>query len=337
MAKQKSSVTLEELVRRFLWIGLIVLVVVISYFILIFPAAKMALQSRWMPMHWFTSNQESTSQSGSNGSGVAYPTMMRDYSGGVPTIAPSPSPVPPTTGTDAYLYDKNIQIDQKVIKTANLDIQVDAVPDKIVKVQQIAEQRQGFVQNSNVSEDTKGAKYGYITIKVPNDVFQATLSDIRALAIKINSETTSGQDVTEQYVDLQTNLAHLKAVEQQYLDLLKQAKTVDEILRVQEQLNNVQGQIQSIEGQIKYLANQVNYSTISITMSEQTKIQAPAEKFDWKETLRNGVRTFIIVLQNFFAFLVVAFFVLLGLIPYALFFWLLYWLGRKLYLAMMKK
>jgi len=332
MAKQKSPITLQELLRRFLWIGVIVLVVVISYFVLIFPAAKTALQSRWVPTNLFTSNRESVSES-PGGVGmmpdVAYPT--------VPGRMPSPSPMPPTTDGDAYLYDKDLLIDQKVIKTAYLDIQVDSVPEKITQIQLLAEQRQGFVQSSNVNEDKIGQKSGYITIKVPSDSFQSALSAIRSLALKVNSETTSGQDVTQQYVDLETNLTHLKAVEQRYLELLNQAKTVDEILKVQELLNNTQAQIQSLEGQLKYLANQVNYSTISVTMSEQERVEVPAEKFDWREEIRQGMITFVKVLQNFFSFLVVAFFVLLGLIPYALFFWLLYWLGRKLYLTMLKK
>lgn len=340
--KQLAGLTLKEMVNRFLLVGGIIVLVIVSYFVLIYPTAKTALSSRWMPMNWFANDETSTVQSG-GGTATAYPGMM----GGV--IAPSivtsdlslgraemmpPIPVP---GGDAYLYDKNQNLDQKVIKTANLDVQVDNVVEKIAKIQLLAESHNGFVQNSNVSEDTRGAKFGYITLRVPEADYQATLSDIRALSLKINSETTSGQDVTQQYVDLQTNLTHLKAVEAQYLDLLTKAKTVDEILKVQEQLNNTQGQIQNLEGQIKYMANQTSYATISVSLTEQAKITLPAEKFDIGQTLRNGVTTFIKVIQNFFAVIVVIFFVILGFIPYLLFFWLLYWLGRKLYIAISKK
>jgi len=336
--KQKTGLTLQEMIGRFLLVGVILILIIISYFVLIYPTAKMALSSRWMPMHWNDGDEAVTVQSDSS---IAYPGMM----GGViaPSIGVSEIGIerigmmPPFPGGDAYLYNKDQNIDQKVIKTANLDIQVDNVVEKIAKIQLLAETHNGFVQNSNISENTRGAKFGYITIRVVESQYQAALSDIRALSLKINSESANGQDVTQQYVDLQTNLTHLKAVEAQYLDLLTKAKTVDEILKVQEQLNNTQGQIQSIEGQIKYMSNQTSYATISISLTEQAKITLPAEKFDIGQTIRNGVTTFIKVLQNFFAVIVVVFFVILGLIPYLLFFWLLYWLGRKLYFAITKK
>ena len=90
---------------------------------------------------------------------------------------------------------------------------------------------------------------------------------------------TTGQDVTEQYTDLEAQLRNAKAQEEVYLEILKQAKTVEDILLVQDRLGNIRAVIEGLEGRIKYLENATSYSTITVSLQEEPVVRAPTKEF----------------------------------------------------------
>jgi molybdopterin converting factor small subunit len=91
------------------------------------------------------------------------------------------------------------------------------------------------------------------------------------MAVDVKSETTSGQDVTEQYTDLASRLRNLEASEAQLLELMKQAGKVDEILQVQRELTNTRGQIEQIKGHMQYLQQSSDLALINVSL-EQSKL-----------------------------------------------------------------
>lgn len=101
--------------------------------------------------------------------------------------------------------------------------------------------------------------------------FNEALQALRDLAVDVKSESTSGQDVTEEYVDLEARLRNLEASETQLLDLMKQAGTVEEILKVQQQLVNTREQIEQIKGRMQYLQESSALAYISVSL-EQSKL-----------------------------------------------------------------
>ena len=138
-------------------------------------------------------------------------------------------------------------IDRKIVKNGNMTLEVNDITAAMTGVAAVAKGLNGYVVSSNKSGD-QDITYGQISIRVPSDRFDEAFDKLRKLAVNVPNESTNSQDVTEQYTDLQTQLRNLEATEAQYLEILKKAEKVEDILAVQRELSNVRGQIEQIKG-----------------------------------------------------------------------------------------
>ncbi len=152
-----------------------------------------------------------------------------------------------------------------VIKTGTVTLVVKNVPESVQKVIAYANTHGGFVVSSELSKSGI-APYATITIRIPVDVYDSGIRDVKALG-EVQSESSTGQDVTEQYVDLSSRLKNLQATEAQLLEIMKRAGKISDVLDVQEQLTNVRGQIESIQGQMKYLKESAAMSSLTVYLS----------------------------------------------------------------------
>jgi hypothetical protein len=103
-----------------------------------------------------------------------------------------------------------------------------------------------------------------LVFRVPVGAFDDALAAVRALGSRVSSEKVSGQDVTEEYVDLEARLRAQRAVEEQYLGVLKDAKTITDILAVEQKLGEVRTEIERAEGRRRFLENQTALATITV-------------------------------------------------------------------------
>jgi len=138
-------------------------------------------------------------------------------------------------------------------------------------ITEIAAQYQGYVVSSNLNAD-KEQPTGYISFRVPADKFNDAIARLRALAVKVTYENTNSQDVTEQYTDLQAQLSNYQATEAQYLELLKKADNVKDMLEVQRELSNVRGNIERTKGRIQYLDRTSDTSLMEVTLTKSKPI-----------------------------------------------------------------
>jgi len=170
----------------------------------------------------------------------------------------------------------------KIIKTGSIDMTAADVAKTTDAITSTVDGLGGFVQNASRSEDANGLSSAYVTVRVPNEQFDAALTAIKALGTHVNNESIQGDDVTEQYTDLSARLTAAKAQEAQYLVILTSAKTVGDVLAVQEHLAIVRAEIESLQGQITYLENRTSLSTISVVISEEPSGAIPSsnDKFD---------------------------------------------------------
>lgn len=236
----------------------------------------------------------------------------------------APTPVPPSAGNTGTN-------EQKIIKTASLAITVDDVDKTAGQISNEVALVNGFVQNSSVTEDEKGKKYANLIIRVPVSSFDSLIGKIKSLAKLVEREDINGREVTEEYIDLQADLMHNQAVEAQYLELLKRAQKVEEIIAVREKLDQVQGEIERLKGRMRYLDNQTEMSTINVNISNEAQISLPAEKWQPYVIFKEAVKNLIISLQGFVNFIIVAFFWLISIIPYLLILGLIYLIVRLIY------
>jgi hypothetical protein len=189
---------------------------------------------------------------------------------GPPPVIVTRAP-PPTTTTVAY-SGANIIVpaERMIIRTADLQLVVTDVAAAIGEITGLAGDYGGFVVSSNSWQD-RDRMMGNITFRVAAENFNAALAALHGLAVDIRAESTSGQDVTEEYVDLSARLSNLQAAETQLLQLMAQSGNVSEILEVQRELVKTRGEIEQIKGRMQYLEQSAAMSYISVTL-EQSRL-----------------------------------------------------------------
>lgn len=182
------------------------------------------------------------------------------------------------------------QLQRLIIKNANLDLRVEDVTAAADQVSRIANEVQGFVVSSGTS-GTEDRLTALITIRVPADRFEETLSRLEGLADRVLSRSVSGEDVTEEYVDLEARLRNLEATRDRLLDLLDEATRVQDALEVNQALSDVQGQIEQLQGRLRYLEQSAALSTINISLVPVPTTQVVTED-GWQpvEVARGALR-----------------------------------------------
>ncbi|NQT67898.1 MAG: DUF4349 domain-containing protein, partial [Actinobacteria bacterium] len=160
--------------------------------------------------------------------------------------------------------------DRKVIKTAyiELEIEVGKFESTMFGLTNLAEQNGGFISNSQSYSDAEGnLTSGSITIRIPSNKYNSALNRVKEMGT-VKSTSSSGQDVTQEYTDLESRLRNYEAQEEVLLDLMKESKKVSDSLEVQRELSNVQEQIEIIKGRMDYLDDLVSFSTIEVYFHE---------------------------------------------------------------------
>ncbi len=162
---------------------------------------------------------------------------------------------------------------RKIIKNGSLSLLVKKIEDSVQSIQSLTKTFGGFVTSSQVYENSAGMKSGTITIRFPADRFEEAMAAIKNFAVKVEREDVNAQDVTEKFIDLEARLRNLEAQEIQYLEIMKRAFNVNDILQVQQRLGDARGQIEQIQGQIQFLSRQVDMSTITISMISEADVE----------------------------------------------------------------
>ncbi|MDQ0219592.1 DUF4349 domain-containing protein [Peribacillus cavernae] len=182
---------------------------------------------------------------------------------------------------------KNVVNDRMVIHNAELRLEVKNLEKNHLKLEDKVKRYGGYIVESNVFIEEEGHINGTLIARVPEKNFQQFLNDAEGTAAKVVERTVNGQDVTEEYVDLQSRLKAKKTVEARLLDFMKKAEKTENLLRISTDLAGVQEEIESIMGRIKFLDNQVAYSTVTINTFEE-KVIVPAideeELNTWEKT-----------------------------------------------------
>ncbi|MFQ3663255.1 MAG: DUF4349 domain-containing protein [Chloroflexaceae bacterium] len=150
-----------------------------------------------------------------------------------------------------------------VIKTATLSIEVENVAEAEARISARAQELGGYVVSLQ-TDGTETERTAVITFRVPARRFDEALSGVEGLARKVFSRMISGDDVTEEFVDLESQLRNLEATRDRLLDLLGRAEKVEDALQVNQALTDVQGQIEQIQGRMKYLQQSAAFSTITV-------------------------------------------------------------------------
>jgi len=215
-----------------------------------------------------------------------------------------------------------------VIQDSSLSLQVKDVAVEIKSIESIAKTLGGYLVNSNLSRPDSAAS-GNITVRVPEDKRPEALEVFKKLAVKVVSESVSGTDITDQYVDLEAQLDVLLQTKSKYLSILNQATRVEDLLNVQQQLTSIQQQIDGVKGQQKYYEQSAKLSLISIYLSTDELALPYAPTNVWRPAVvfKEAVRSLIANFRNLGSLLIWGVVYLPILIPVGLIIW--YFKRRK--------
>jgi hypothetical protein len=198
----------------------------------------------------------------------------------VDSLAPAPMPTAAAFEITNASGDLTVieRSNRMIVKNADVHLMVKDTDVAIDRATQIVGDAGGYIVSSRVwYQDYYGnnLKYAAITIGVPVEEFEKVLSRLRGLAVRVVDEIAAGDDVTEQYVDLQSQLQNLEATRARIQEFLKDAKTIDEALRINQELANIEAQIEQIKGRMNYLNDRSAYSTVTINLEPEFPILTP--------------------------------------------------------------
>jgi hypothetical protein len=158
------------------------------------------------------------------------------------------------------------QGEQRLIRNADLTLEVPALAAVLTSLEQLARQSGGMVTNSSFS-GLERQRTASVTVRLPEAAFDGFLLEAEKLG-KVVARQTYTSDVTRQYIDLEARIGNLQRQEQRLLSILEQAKTIKEILDIEKELERVRGQLESMTGEFRYLRDQVGFSTVNVYLAE---------------------------------------------------------------------
>ncbi|HAT03284.1 MAG TPA: hypothetical protein DCS29_00695 [Candidatus Magasanikbacteria bacterium] len=216
--------------------------------------------------------------------------------------SPSAQNVPSSGTADS---DATPTQDRLIVKTGNMSLVVDNVREAIQKINSYTLEKGGFVVSSDISKSGL-TLYGNITIRIPVASFDESIEQVKSYG-EVTSQAMYGQDVTEEYVDLDAQIKNLRATENQFLEIMKRAVAIEDVLAVQRELSWVRGEIDRIEGRMKYLRQSADLSTLTIYLSTNPEVLPAWDDEDqWKPwaQVKEAFRSLVDVGQGFVNFVI---------------------------------
>ncbi|HSH03286.1 MAG TPA: DUF4349 domain-containing protein [Anaerolineae bacterium] len=212
--------------------------------------------------------------------------------------------------TDSRLDDsaKPQQTQQQlIIRTGNLNLQVTDPTATLGQIEQLVNNSGGWIVTSQLRSNNNNAANGSVVARVPAQDFHDMMTQFKGLADKVVSETTSGQDVTEDYVDANARLQNLEATAERVRNFLDEADNVEEALRVSNELSALESQIEVLKGRIQYLSQSAAFSTINVELTPYI-LRQPVIPAGWQpsENARQAFDSLISTLQYLIDILIFA-------------------------------
>jgi Domain of unknown function (DUF4349) len=203
----------------------------------------------------------STTGGGGAGGSQAEPAAAGDRAAGRGATPPGERPAP----AEVRLVD----LGNRIVRTAKVDLEVGkgTLDQTIDRATAVVTRAEGTYVGSSTSVPGQGPASGEVTFRVPVDAFEAILRQLKGLGT-YRGERSSTEDVTTRYVDLRAQLTAWRAQERVYLRLLGRARSIGDVIAVQNQLQQVQSNIERLQGQVNHLEDQSSFSTIVLNLTE---------------------------------------------------------------------
>ena len=203
-------------------------------------------------------------------------------------------------------------MNRKIIRNAELTLEVTAPQEVQRKISSIAESQGGFVVTSEskqrqIAEGAQPEIEISLVIRVPAAQFGAAMDQVRSAGNRVVQEKMTGEDVTEEFIDLEARIKTQKALEDQFLEIMKRANKVEDALEVERQIAEVRTEIEKLEGRKRFLENRASLSTITVSLQTPTAIAVNTSGFgrDIREAVADSVQIAIAIVLFLIRFVIV--------------------------------
>lgn len=157
---------------------------------------------------------------------------------------------------------------RKIIKNADLSLKVDNYDTIVQRIKNQVDFLGGYIANENISKRSTGNVNGHLQIRIPHMSFEGFLDQISELG-DMTSRNIYTQDVTEEYVDVESRLKALRIKETRLLDLLAKSGKLSDVLAVENELANARAELESLQGRLRYLDDRTDFSNINISIQQR--------------------------------------------------------------------
>ncbi|MDR6300018.1 DUF4349 domain-containing protein [Mesonia maritima] len=232
--------------------------------------------------------------------------------------------------SNSIIEKPQIPSNRKIIWNADLEFQVENVDRSTQKISSLCKKYNGFISNMKLN-NTNYEVSNEITIRIDNKDFENLINELKGISVFNRKVEINSNDVTEEFIDIQSRLETKKQVRERYIDILKnRTGEIKDVLAAEDAIRKITEEIEAKEGKLRYLNDKVNYSTINLEIFQKVDFKSAPETFEKsfltevKESLSNGweiVIGFILLLLNIWPLLLI------------LVIWLVWkrkWLKRKL-------
>lgn len=201
---------------------------------------------------------------------------------------PEPQPTPPTRTRALTVPDDFVAAPPMILRTAQIVLTTRNFTQTRDALQTVLQRHGGHIGQLNVASPVAAARTLQASLRIPATQLEAVMAEIRGLG-RVESENQGGEEVTQQYVDLEARLANSRIAEQRLADVLRQRTgKISDILDVEKEMSRVRGEIERMEAERKNLGDRVSFATLNVTVNEEYRAQIQVAPHTTMGRLRNA-------------------------------------------------
>ncbi|WP_067599799.1 DUF4349 domain-containing protein [Nocardiopsis listeri] len=164
-----------------------------------------------------------------------------------------------TVGSDVEIDDR------RLIHTAHMTVRVQDVAEASEDAKELTRGSDGYVASEELSTPADGAPEGSLTLRIPTGEYEGALTDLAELGDRSDIER-SVEDVTEEIADVESRIDSSETALESLRGYLEEAENVDDLLRVEREIQDRQADLESFQARLETLQNQTSYSTVHLTL-----------------------------------------------------------------------
>lgn len=271
--------------------------------------------------------------------------------------ASSGAPTEVFTKQEMAVNSSTPALDRKIVKNGTLSLVVESADWTADRIDGIVTGFGGFTASRSISEgvaypmrpmmgkssletpETRNIRSGTIVVKVPVEKFSEVVAEIKKIARVVTNDSSSAEDVTAAYADLEARLKNKYAEEEAFAKILStSAQKVSDVLEVTRELSRVRGEIEQLETEKKLMSSQASMAEITIFLSEDARVGSVSG--DWRpwQIAKNAMNKLLAHFHGLVEGVIYFFISVLPLFVLYLFgLWLLFLLGRTIYRKMVSQ